>query len=229
MDCSLYPPTKPNDIDDFPNTYIGDGRDGVYVINTPTQKENEPKIFRGRDPAFFASPNDAAAPGRYVVNGGAHTGWSHAGAFMTGLAQGSSILLKHRVYIEIFPSSFPGSNSASLVRLSDKTTPYSPMIMEVLAQVIRDMPAGCAYTDNPLGEWFQSILDHVSNLAPVIGKVVGTVLPGASLIGEGIGVVSKAVSEKMKKKRVTGTPPSVSTTSSKMVKLPHQQQKVKKK
>lgn len=223
LDATLYPPTFPSDIDDFPNTYVGDGRDGVYVINTPTDPNNEPKIYRGRDVGYFANPNDSGNPtGRAPYGGGAHNGWCMAGGFMTGLAQGSSILLKHRVFLEIFPSPFTLSTSKSLVRLSDKCTPYSPMVMEVLAQVIRDMPAGCAYTENPLGEWFESIMDHVSKLAPVIGKAVGTVIPGAGLVGDGLGLVSGGIAQKMRNKRIQSTPPSASTASARIVKLPHQ-------
>lgn len=219
FDVTLSPPTQPSDIVDWPNTYVGDGRDGLYVINTPTCRENEPKIFRGRDVLFMDDPNGYGEVGRYVAGSGGHNGWCLAGGFMSGLAQNSSILLKHRVFLEIFPSAKPSSDSFSLVRLSDKCTPYSPAIMEVLAQVLRDMPAGCPYTENPLGEWFQDILEHISAIAPTVGKVVGTIVPGVGALGEGIGAVSKHLSEKLKKKqsRVAATPPSVSKPASKNI------------
>lgn len=200
FDATLYPPTKPDDIDDWPNTFIGDGRDGLYVTNLPLNLDNPPLILKGRDVAYFANPNGATNPGRVGWGSGGHIGWCIAGGFLTGLTQGSSILVKYRVGIEVFPSCFGGSTSLSLVRLSNKTVPRSPVVDEILARIISDMPAGCEYTKNPLGEWFSNILSAVAEAAPKVGAAL-SFLPGAAAIGQGVGALSGAASKALGSRR----------------------------
>jgi len=187
MDLVTAPPVDPNEVDDWPNTYIGSAQDGVYVINTPADQVNAARGFAGRGVAYVDNPSDLGTAGAGSFLSGAHNGWNMCGAFMTGLAQGSSILVKHRVYLEIFPSTKSNSSSYSLIRLTNPTVPYSPVILEVLAQVLRDMPAGCRYTDNPLGEWFQSILDKIATYAPVVGAALTPLSPLAPIIGSAVG------------------------------------------
>lgn len=180
-------PTDPSEIVDWPNTFIGSAQDGLYVINTPVDQVNEARGFAGRGVGYVDDPSDLATDGVGSAYCGGHNGWNMCGAFMTGLAQGSSILVKHRVYLEIFPSTLKDSESFSLIRLTNPTVPYSPVILEVLAQVLRDMPAGCRYIDNPLGEWFQSILDKIATYAPVVGAALTPLSPLAPIIGSAVG------------------------------------------
>lgn len=109
---------------------------------------------------------------------------------MTGLAQGSSVVVRFRTYLEIFPQWGEGNG---FIRLASRTVPYSPIIDEILTRVLAEMPAGTAYTDNPLGEWFERMLSGVAEYAPQVGDALGMIFPPAKLIGNGLGGVARGL------------------------------------
>jgi len=119
---------------------------------------------------------------------GSPTDWSYCGAFLTGLAQGSSITIRFRTYLEVAPAPSDGN---SWIRLVNPSTPYNSTIEDILTKILVDMPAGCAYTDNPLGEWFNSLMEFIESAAPIVGDVFGNFIPGAKLIGSTVGSVAK--------------------------------------
>jgi len=196
FDVTGLTPQQPSQIVNFPNTYVGDAKDGLYVINTPVEIEN-PVLTHCGQGIYYAQTAGAKASSGVAVRAGGHNGMCNAGGFLTGLAQGSSLLVKHRVYLEIFPGIFntAGNPEVAFSRLTNLSTPYSPMIMEVLSQVLREMPAGCPYTENPLGEWFASLLEKIEQFAPVVGSAIGTVFPAAGIIGQVASKAAKLVRE----------------------------------
>lgn len=47
---------------------------------------------------------------------------------------------------------------------------------------------GVPVGQNPLGEWFNEVLDAVATWAPQVGKAVGNIIPGAAIVGNAIGM-----------------------------------------
>ncbi len=199
-DVGYRPPAAIADVTNFNNTFIGDAKDGLYVINTPLSHENDVLSIQGRGVAYSKQPGAPGGTAVACANSGGSTRWCMAGGFMSGLAQNSSLLVKHRIYIEIFPVKWTGETTVSpLLRLVNPVTPYSAAAMEMLASVLRDMPAGCPYTENPLGEWFASILDKISTWAPHVGSALSVINPAFGLIGDGVGVGAKGLRKLIKK------------------------------
>jgi len=190
--CNL-PPRNAGGVVNFKNTYEGSAADGLYVINTPDGIVNEPMQGTGCQTIMLESPSEPSSFGYTFVRCGPHTNWNHIGGFLTGLAQGSSLVVRFRTYMEIFPTVGNAQEPTALVRLSGRTVPRSYVIDEILTRVLSDMPAGTAYSENPLGEWFQKILQAVASMAPVIGSALAPVFPPAALIGSGLGMAANGI------------------------------------
>lgn len=195
------PPFKPSGIVNYGNTYEGMAKDGVYVINCPDEFENEPQNHISGMNWFVDKPGAVGASTvRQYQGGGTLMPWCHAGAFLTGLAQGSSLVVRLRTYMEVFPQPEDGNN---LIRLTNPTVPRDPVIEQLITEVLRSMPAGCAYTDNPLGEWFNRLMTSIETFAPLVGSAIGSIFPPASLIGSGLSVVAKGAKQLNKSKITT--------------------------
>lgn len=179
------PPDTPADIVNYGNTYEGPARDGAYVINCPSDMTNDLVVNPGAYTFFLATPG--AQSSNYTLAQGAGTvnGWCFAGSFLTGLAQGSSLVVRYRTYLEVFPLPSDGNN---LIRLTNPTVARNPIVDEILNVVLRDMPAGCPYTHNPLGEWFNSLMESIEAIAPMVGGAFG---PIGGLIGGGVSHLAK--------------------------------------
>lgn len=110
-----------------------------------------------------------------------------SGAYFTGLNENSVLQLKVRFIIERVPDIF----DERLYSLSQLPPMADPRFWEMYTRVCQHVPSGCMQTENPLGEWFNSLTDTVKRWAPVIGNTVGNFIPGASALGH---VVGKAAS-----------------------------------
>lgn len=185
------PPTSQLDVTNFPNTTKLTAESGVVFINTPVDSLN--KIVRPSPSTVFF--NDWASTGG-ALNTSVYTeglcppsNWNVAGSFITGLAQGASITIRIRVAYELFP----GWKNRTLAAMCTAPVPHSPQLEEILDRVLAEMPAGFDYRENPFGEWFDSVLGAIAELAPKVGSVVGTMFPGAGLLGSAIGSGAQAV------------------------------------
>jgi hypothetical protein len=216
-------PQLPGDVVNYPNTYVGSAKDGIVAISTPANFTN--RALQNLAATYYrrlkAAGNTAEL---FKIESGelgtAPSCWSHSGIFLTGLTQGTSYTIRTRMCIETFPS----VEDEYSVSLSDMVTPHSPVLEEVLFRILRDMPAGFDYAENPFGEWFDSILGAVSKFAPMIGGALGSVIPGAQLIGQGIGAVANAASSSKAKKVAAAKKTTLSSQQ-----LPAQPSRVKRK
>lgn len=183
-------PFTPSNVVNYKNTYEGMAEDGLYVVNTPVDDKPLESYACGQNLMIFNNPGSIPSSVTTIEGVGPLTGWNVAGGFLTGLAQGSSLVVRFRTYLEIFPNYNEGNG---FIRLANRTVPYSPIIDEVLTRILAEMPAGGAYTDNPLGEWFEKVLESIAEYAPQVGDALGTIFPAAKLIGGGLGLVARGV------------------------------------
>lgn len=190
------PPSTSNAIVNLPNYYGGDATEGAYVINLPDSAENLVQPQVGSQVLFLTQPGAASSTG-FTLFGCGFTGWNFSGAFLSGLTAQSTFKIRFRTTLEIFPTPSDGN---SFLRLTQLSTPWDPVVMHILSEVLREMPAACAYTDNPLGEWFHKILAVVADHAPLVGAAFG---PAGSLIGTGVSALAKGI-----RHATTPTPPS---------------------
>lgn len=193
------PPRKPSDLVNYGNTFEGPAADGAYVINAPDDSRNEPTGTLGGAVVFSDGPGWTDGNVVLTQGSGSLNGWCFSGVMATGLAQNSSFLIRFRTYLEVFPLPHDGN---SLIRLTNPTIASNPVINETLSVILRDMPAGCPYTHNPLGEWFESIMESVEAIAPMVGGIFG---PIGGLVGSGVSHLAKGA-KKMNKRARKGKP-----------------------
>lgn len=181
------PPKAPVDIVNMANTFSGSAESGCVVVNTPQD--------------FATNQYEMNGPRFDLISGSAYTTytarqygyaayWNNAGIFVTGLAPQATFTLRFRTFLEASPLDVSSVTAA----LSKPGVAHSPVIEEIIAGILRDMPAGFDYRENPFGEWFMKILDTVANVAPAIGTALSPIFPPAAMLGQGVGGLARAVS-----------------------------------
>jgi hypothetical protein len=183
---------SPATILQLPNTWKGSAEDGVVVVNTPMSATDESYQRLGYTLTHFGLNSASSAgviSGNYIESYGEMSPWNFSGAFMTGLVQGASILVRCSVGIEYIVN----KADTTFVALSRAPVASSPELLEIFAKVLRDLPAGFDYKDNPMGEWFDKILSMVADFAPRVGGLLSPLFPGAALIGTAVGTGAKAI------------------------------------
>jgi len=101
------------------------------------------------------------------------------GAIFSGLAPQSTLQVTVRYYVE----RIPGPNDPDLLVLTRPPTPYDPVIQEIYSRILTNLPVGCKVSENPLGEWFNEVLEAVMDYAPAIGAAFG---PLGGVLGKGV-------------------------------------------
>lgn len=91
------------------------------------------------------------------------------GAWFSGLSQQTTLQVTTRYYVERIPS----ADDADLLVLTRPPTPYDPTIQEIYSRVLSQLPVGCTVDENPLGEWFNDVLQAVIEYAPGVGDAFG--------------------------------------------------------
>lgn len=117
--------------------------------------------------------------------------------YLSGFKATASIDVIVRWIIEVAPD----QTSTDHIKLSSLTQPscrYSPEALELLAICAKDLPVAVYVSENETGGWFKSIMKVVRDWAPTIGNVVGSVVPGASIIGQGLGTAAKLITDNSK-------------------------------
>jgi hypothetical protein len=118
-----------------------------------------------------------------------------SGVHFTGLSYTTTLTVNVRWLIE----RIPGPNEADLVVLATPSASYDSLALELYTRCVNDMPPGVMLSENPLGEWFRDALSKVSDWAPKVGNALGTFIPGASIIGNGVGMAAGAAKKMIKK------------------------------
>lgn len=98
-----------------------------------------------------------------------------SGAMLIGLNANSSLQVTVRYFIERIPTTV----EADLLSLARPAPAYDALAMEIYSRAMSDLPVGVPVGENPLGEWFTSIVDTISQVGPKIGKFahnIGTAL-----------------------------------------------------
>lgn len=119
------------------------------------------------------------------------------GAIFAGLAAQTTLQVTTRYYVERIPA----SNDANLLVLARPPTPYDPTVLEIYSRVLSQLPVGCTVKENPLGEWFNDVLEAVATYAPAVGAAFGGLGPA---FGAGI----SAGANQWLKSRQTSTKPT---------------------
>lgn len=102
------------------------------------------------------------------------------GAIFSGMSAQTTLQITTRYYVERIPS----ANDANLLVLTRPPTPYDPTVLEIYSRILSQLPIGCTVAENPLGEWFNDVLEAVAMYAPAVGSAFGGL---GTVFGQGIG------------------------------------------
>lgn len=185
-----------------------EARDGCYSVSTMNTLDNPAKLLvpmsyvswesdftsdgtAGSGQALATNQNFASATTQVFVP--AYDGYVAPyhlnGAYFTGLSDATTLSLSATWYIERFPHPF----EQDLVVLASPSPYYDPAALELYARSMRYLPVGVKQGENPLGEWFTSVLDAVRDYAVPIGKMVGLAVPGVGAVANGAELAINAI------------------------------------
>lgn len=111
---------------------------------------------------------------------------------LCGLSSQTSLTVTVHYYIE----RVPGPQELTLATLTKPSTPFDPVVLEIYSRVLSDLPFDVPQGENPLGEWFSSVLQVAKAVAPAAAGAIGTLIggPAGGLAGYKIGsAVSSAI------------------------------------
>ena len=164
------PPNILNDIINLASTISGPADNGIGVYSLPLDAINtpQPRLPENVLPYSLYSETDAFVRLSATSNSRLQP-WQVAGAYVTGLVPSATFTLKARVFYEIIPNAF---SSDLLKAVARPPTPHSYVVHEMLCELLRTMPAGFDYSENPLGEWFDKVLSTLATVIPIIGNAL---------------------------------------------------------
>jgi len=202
--CGNAPATNQANAQLFPASRTWGADQGVYQIISMTDIEN-PMVMAGvtPPPLFVQAPSNA----QVVANSNVPSwGWSGGisgtggvqlnnagqltasivpfnwqGAMFVGLNANSTLQITARYIIERAPS----VSEPQFLVLAQPPSDYDPTALEIYTRVVTELPVGVPVGENPLGEWFNDVLEAVEEYAPKVGAMFG---PAGSFIGKGLGV-----------------------------------------
>jgi len=210
----LLPPSTQNEAALYPDSKTWGAEEGSYQVATMNQKDN---------PYYTPTPGCAGmiSPSSYtdLVDGVGWLGYfpyiregdpvraltsslatglpyDCVGSCYSGLNPNTTMQVTTRYYFERHPT----IADPDLLTLSQPSAPYDPMILEMLSRVTRELPVGVMVKENPMGEWFNDVLEFVGEWGPKIGGALSNLgVPMSGLIGNGLGELANSRLKKRQK------------------------------
>lgn len=173
------------------------------VHNPLKQLESQQILYNteastGAASTVIASQWDAQGPGATAPNATASSfepnqimPFDTTGVFLTGLSPETTLTVKLKVYVERAPT----WAEPNLAVLATPSAGYDVRALELYAQVVNLLPPGVKVADNAFGDWWKAVVSLVKHAAPTIGLALNPVVPGAGLIGMGVGRLAGVVED----------------------------------
>jgi len=105
--------------------------------------------------------------------------FSQCGFVMAGLNPNSTIQLTQRLYFERIPS----LDEPDLLSMCQVPPAHDAVAMEIYSRCLGAMPVAVPQNENPLGEWFNSVLDTIKTVAPKLGGIITGIGRGIADLG----------------------------------------------
>jgi len=129
-----------------------------------------------------------------------------SGAYFSGLSPQTTLTLTVHLIIETFPT-----QPSPLVTLARPTPDYDPMFFKLYKEAARLLPPGVMVAENASGDFWDTCLGIIGDIAPAIGNVIP--IPGMSIAGNLAGAAAKSAqksrnqkSSKAKAEEIAGKP-----------------------
>jgi len=233
------PPATQSDAQLYPNSRTWSAAEGYYGIGTLSDSENpflsaipkEPwgwkppsvsQLMSGAaQPVYTYAPSVAGFQAPATCTTARVFPFDTHGCIFSGLNAQSTLQITTRYIIERIPS----TSEPDLLVLTRPPSPYDSTALDLYAKAISELPVGCMVKENPLGEWFNDVLQTVADFAAPVGAVFG---PLGATLGSGIASGAKTWlasrepqtpqvlgQNKPRKKKVTNPPSSAAGTKKK--------------
>ena len=203
------PPGTQADAALYPNSRTWQASEGIYQVLAMNSIEQPfvnpvPGLVGYMQPPTVAqltanAPRLSYLPAQALVvpwSGNRYTHCSHplnfdiSGSVITTPGFDQTYQITVRYMIERIPT----TTDQTLLVLAHEPAPYDPLAIEIYSHAMSRLPVACRVDENPLGEWFEQVMDVVSTALPAVGKAVSVVFPPASLIGDVLGTGAKMAS-----------------------------------
>jgi hypothetical protein len=123
-----------------------------------------------------------------------------SGAVFTGHTQQQSYQITTKYLIEKIPS----VADSNLVVLTQPATPHDPVALEMYARATSILPGACPVDMNPFGEWFETLMDVLGQVAPALGGALTPLIPIAGAVGTGLGQLATGAANRNRQERNPG-------------------------
>jgi hypothetical protein len=107
------------------------------------------------------------------------------------IRNGTGLTNTYQVTVKYFIEKIPTDTDQALLVLSRPPAPYDPVILEIYSRVMQKMPVGVPVGENPLGEWFNDVMEGVATVLPIIGQALTPFFGPAKMIGDALGAGAK--------------------------------------
>jgi hypothetical protein len=194
------PPTTQAEAATFTDSRTWAAEEGAYIVVTQTDIDNPYKVLAQKD-TLIKKTYDSSSTIANITNNTGYTAWSttqsplqtaiqgnsnssaldfeECGCILAGLNPNSTIQLTVKYYFERIPA----TTEPDLLAMAQCPPAFDGVALEIYSRCLSTMPVGVPVAENPLGEWFSSVLDTVSHIAPKIGgflQNIGTAMGGRS-------------------------------------------------
>lgn len=192
-------PTSNADMALYPNAKTWSAADGVYMVGTLNDTE-VPYMTPFTSAAGMMFPMSTTE----LVDQDPYEGWfprnvtdgrvmresacrvlpfDSSNAWFSGLNKDSTLQVSVKYYFERNPT----VQEQGILVLARNPCPYDPVALEIVSRAMAAMPCAVPVGENPLGEWFNDVLQAVETWAPRAGVALSAVHPAAGAVGTALG------------------------------------------
>jgi hypothetical protein len=154
------------------------GISGMISVPTPTQLINNATRL-----TYVPEVATDITPDRFVASCSHQLPFDVHGSVFTGLNPQTSLQVTVRYYIERIPT----ISDPTLLVLAKPSPPFDPEVLEIYARAVAQLPVAVPVSENPLGEWFDTVMSVVASALPAIGTALSPVFAPAGAIGAALG------------------------------------------
>jgi hypothetical protein len=110
-----------------------------------------------------------------------------SGCIFAGLHPEGSLQVTFKYFVERIPT----INDPNLLVLCKEPASYDPLALEIYNRACEKLPVAVRVGDNPLGEWFDNVMQAVGSALPAVGSALVRTNPALGLTLSGIGAVAQ--------------------------------------
>lgn len=161
----------------------------VGYMNPPNAAQlsgNTPRIALLPDQWQNTTSPAAVAVSSHLMN------WDVSGSV---ISNNTGNIQTYQLTVKYIIERIPTISDQTLLVLAHDAAPYDALALEIYSQAMSRLPVACKVADNPLGEWFESVMDACATALPIIGKAVSPFFGPAALIGDGLGGMASSASK----------------------------------